>query len=162
LSSEASAGWSRDRYQRDDVGWISFGAFLILIAIIYLTTPNIVSEVRDFALDFKLVQLFPNIWWPVPSSNHPVLYNAAEMFCYAFGLVELGILGLRFAKRSPIRGKAEASSSVVFWLGAGYVLGMLSQGVLSWLSFLGALIILIGISIVVRSLILMFARRRPQ
>jgi hypothetical protein len=162
VSSEARAGWSRDYYQRDDVGWISFGAFLILIAVIYLTTPNIVGEVQDFILDLKLAQIFPNLSWPVPSSNHPVLYNAAQTFCYAFGLVELGILGLRFARRSPIRGKAQTSSSVVFWLGAGYVLGMLSQGLLSWLSFLGALVIVIGISIVARSLILMLSRRRPS
>lgn len=161
MSSEAPAGWSRGYYRRDDTGWISFGAFLILIAIIYLTTPNIVGEVWDFILDFKLVQVFPNFWWPVPSNSHPVLYAAAERFCYAFGLVELGILGLRFAKRSSIHGKAETFSSVVFWLGAGYVVGMLSQGAISWLSFLGALIIVVGVSIVARALILMFAPRHP-
>jgi len=161
MSSETPAVWSPD-YRRDEIGWISFGAFLIILAAIYLTTPNIIREVENFVLDFRLVQVFDNFWWPVPSSNHAVLYTAAQRFCYAFGLVELGILGLRFAKKASIHGKAGTLSSVVFWLGAGYVLGLLSQGGLSWLSFIGALIIVVGISIVVRALILMFAPRGPR
>jgi len=162
MSSEARAGWSPDYSRRDETGWISFGTFLILVAVIYLTTPNIVQEVENFILDFSLVQVFDNFWWPIPANSHPVLYTAAQRFCYAFGLVQLGILGLRFARKSSVHGKAETFSSVLFWLGAGYVLGMLSEGALSWLSFIGALIIVVGISIVARALVLMLAPRRPR
>lgn len=161
MSSEMPARSSRDTYRRDDAGWISFGAFLIIAAVIYLMTPNIGHEVRTFIRDFQLVQIFQNFWWFVPSTNHPVLYTAAERFCYAFGLVQIGVLGLRFAKGSSIHGKAETFSGVVFWLGAGYVLGLLSQGALTWLSFIAGLIIVIGISIVVRALVQIFAPRRP-
>lgn len=161
MSSDMPARWSRDTYRRDDAGWISFGAFLIIAAVIYLMTPNIGNEVRTFIRDFQLVQIFQNFWWFVPSTNHPVLYAAAERFCYAFGLVQIGVLGLRFAKGSSIHGKAETFSGVVFWLGAAYVLSLLSQGALTWLSFIAGLIIVIGISIVVRALVQIFAPRRP-
>lgn len=126
-----------------------------------MMTPNIGNEVRTFIRDFQLVQIFQNFWWFVPSTNHPVLYAAAERFCYAFGLVQIGVLGLRFAKGSSIHGKAETFSGVVFWLGAAYVLSLLSQGALTWLSFIAGLIIVIGISIVVRALVQIFAPRRP-
>jgi len=162
MSSETpSRRWWDDRH-RDDTGWISFGAFLIIIAIIYLRTPDLVQEVRAFASDFHLVEVFQNFWWYVPSTNHPVLYVAAEQFCYAFGLVHVAILGLKIARGSSTHGKAETFSSIVFWLGAGYVLGLLSQGVLSWLSFIAGLIILIGISIVSRALVLVLAPRHSS
>ena len=160
MSSETPVRRWRDTYRRDDTGWISFGAFLIIVAVIYLTTPNLSHEINAFMRDFQMVEVFQNFWWFVPATNHPVLYGAVERFCYVFGVVQIGILGLRFATRSSIYGKAGTFSSVVFWLGAGYVAGLLSQGVLSWLSFIAALIILIGISIVVRSLVLTFAPRR--
>ena len=148
-------------YHREDTGWISFGAFLIIIAVIYLKTPGLLSEAKAFVADFRLVELFQNFWWFVPSSNHPVIYYAAEQFCYAFGLVQILVLGLDFARRSSTHRKAVTSSSIVFWLGAGYILSLLSQGVLTWLSFIAGLVILVGISIVARALVLVFARHPP-
>jgi hypothetical protein len=160
MGADAHGPWWRDADRGDETGWISFGAFLIIVAFIYLTTPNIVREVEAFMRDFQLAEVFQNFWWFVPSSNHPVLYKAAEQFCYAFGVVQVGILGLRFAKRSSVHGKAETLSGIVFWLGAGYVFSLLSQGTLSWLPFIACLIILIGVSIIVRALVLIAAHRR--
>jgi hypothetical protein len=161
MGSETPRRQSQNEYHRDDTGWISFGAFLIIVAVIYLRTPGLLSEAKAFMSDFRLVELFQNFWWFVPSSNHPVLYNAAEQFSYAFGLVQILVLGLEFARRSSTHRKAETFSSIVFWLGAGYILGLLSQGVLIWLSLIAGLIILVGISIVARALVLVFARHTP-
>jgi hypothetical protein len=159
LGTPSRQSWNG--HHREDTGWISFGAFLIIIAVIYLKTPGLLSEAKAFVTDFRLVELFQNFRWFVPSSNHPVLYNAAEQFCYAFGLVQILVLGLDFARRSSTHRKAETFSSIVFWLGAGYILSLLSQGVLTWLSFIAGLVILVGISIVARALVLVFARRPP-
>jgi len=152
---------SWDGYRRDDTGWISFGAFLIIIAVIYLRTPNLIQEVEAFIRDFRLVQVFQNFWWPVPSTGHPVLYTAVEQFSYAFGIVHIIILGLKFARRSSTHAKAHTFSDIIFWLGAGYIFSLLAQGVLSWLTFIASLIILIGVSIVARALVLVFAPRHP-
>jgi hypothetical protein len=154
----ASGRRSLDDSRGDEIGWISFGAFLIILGAIYLRTPNLIHEVRLFFSDFRLVEVFKNFWWFAPSTGHPVLYTAAGQFCYAFGLVQLGILGLRFAKGSSMHGRAETLSSAVFWLGAGFLLSQLSQGILSWLSFIAALVVLIGVSIIVSAVVLVFAR----
>lgn len=161
MSSGTPSRQSWNEYHREDTGWISFGAFLIIIAVIYLKTPGLLSEAKAFVTDFRLVELFQNFWWFAPSSNHPVLYNAAEQFCYAFGLVQILVLGFEFARRSSTHRKAETFSSIVFWLGAGYILSQLSQGVLTWLSFIAGLVILVGISIVARALVLILARHPP-
>ena len=42
-------------------------------------------------------------------------------------------------------------------MGAGYVFGILSTGTLAWVSFLGALVVLVGVSIVVRATVLLVA-----
>jgi len=148
------------RYREDDhAGGISFGIFLILIAAFYIANPNLLSEVTQFIRDFKLVPISGNFSWLEPSGDHPVLYNAAAEFCYIFGLVQVGVLALMFAWRSSIRGKARIFSDVIFWLSAGYAFGMLSSAKLAWISFVGALIILLGLSIVIRSSILLFAIR---
>jgi hypothetical protein len=130
--------------------------------VFYLTNPNLLREAETFIRDFRLVQISQNFWWLEPSTNHPVLYSAAAQFCYVFALVHVAILFLRFAKASSTRGKAKTFSDVIFWLGAGYVFGILSTGTLAWLSFLGATIVLLGISIVVRSTILLFAFRHQS
>jgi hypothetical protein len=157
MSSGTPSRQSWNEYRRDDTSWISFGAFLIIIAVIYLRTPGLLSEVKAFVSDFRLVELFQNFRWFVPSNNHPVLYIAAEQFCYAFGIVQILVLALEFARGSSTHGKARTFSSIVFWLGAGYILGLLSQGALTWLSFIAGLIILVGVSIVARALVLVFA-----
>lgn len=151
------------RHRQDDyAGAISFGAFLILLAVFYLTIPNLLGEGRAFIRDFNLVQISENFWWLEPSTNHPVLYNAAAQFCCLFGLVQVVVLALLFAKKSSVRRKARTFSDIIFWLGAGYVFGILSNGTLAWSPFLGALIVLAGASIVARSTILLFAFRHPS
>lgn len=148
------------RRRRDDfAGAISFGAFLILLAVSYLANPNIFSEVEAFVRDFKPVQITQNFWWLAPSSNHPVLYNAASQFCYIFGLIQIAVLVLLLVKTSSARQKTRTFSDILFWLGAGYLFGNLSSGTFPWISFIGALIILIGICIVVRSTILLVVFR---
>ncbi|HXZ98387.1 MAG TPA: hypothetical protein VED24_03370 [Candidatus Acidoferrum sp.] len=159
MGSETRDRRSWDEYRHDETGLISFGAFLIIIAVIYLRTPGLLSEIRAFVNDFQLVEVYQGFRWFVPSTNHPVLYAAAEQFCYAFGLVQILVLGLKFARRSSTYGKARTVSGIVFWLGAGYILSLLTQGALSWLSFIAGLIILVGVSIVARAVVLVFAPR---
>lgn len=130
---------------------------MIIVAVIYLRTPTLVQEVKAFVSDFHLEKVFENFWWYVPSTGHPGLYVAAEQFCYAFGVVQIAILGLKFVKGSSTHGKAETFSSIVFWLGAGYLLGLLSQGALLWVPFIAGLVVLVGISIVARALVLILA-----
>jgi len=126
----------------------------------YMTNPSLLGEASAFIRDFKPIEISQNFWWLEPSSNHPILYSAAEQFCYLFGFVQVAILGLELARRSSIREKARTFSDIIFWLGAGYVFGMLSSGALAWIPFLGVLIVLVGISIVARSTVLLIAFRR--
>ncbi len=151
------------RHRHDDLTeGIAFGAFLILIALIYLTTPSLLSEVESFLHDIKPVQITQNFWLLEPSTNHPVLYNAVQQFCYLFGVVQVIILAVKFAKKDSVRQKARTFSDIIFWVGAGYVFGTLSDGALVWVPFIGALVVLVGLSILVRSTILLVDSTRHR
>jgi hypothetical protein len=151
---------TRRERRNDPAEGVASGAFLILVAVFYLTNPNLLAEARAFVYDFKLVEISQNFWWFAPSTNHPVLYSAAAQFCYVFAIVQVAVLVLSFLRKSSLRGKAKTASDIIFWLGVGYAFGYLASGELLWLSFLGALIIFLGVAIVVRSAILMFAARQ--
>jgi predicted ferric reductase len=139
--------------RRDILGLVSFGFFLISIGVVFLTSPNLISEISVFFRDFQLKELWPNVFLPAPTSNHPVLYGAIETFCYIFGIFQVGMLILRFAYRSSASKRAGTASNIVFWLGAGYLLGILKDQTIGWFSFIAGLIILIGICVIIRSII---------
>ena len=158
----------RERSERgpekwDRLGFVSLGFFLILVGTIYLITPNIYDEFVAFFKDFKLKEVAPNMFFPSPASNHPVVYEAVMKFCFGFGLFQIMILGLRFVLRDTLSRKAETLSGIIFWLGAGFLLNMLLVKNIDWFAFLGGLIIFVGLSLVVRSLVvLLFGVTRKE
>ena len=136
----------------DRLGFVSFGFFLIIVGVIFLITPNLHEEAVAFFQDFKLEEVYPNVYFPAPASSHPIIYRAAMRFCIAYALFQIAILALKFVLRDSLDSKAETLSGIVFWLGAGYLLNMLSVETINWFPFLGGLIIFAGLSLVVRSL----------
>lgn len=94
---------------------------------------------------------------------HSVVYLAVEQFSYVWGLFQLVILALRFVARSPLGKKAETVSDIVFWLGAGFLtrtfllettrMSFISE-MTRWFVFWSGIIMLIGVSLIIRAIIL--------
>ncbi len=150
--------------ESDMLGLASFGFFLVLVGVIFAITPNLVDKIGEFFGSFELVEVYPNVNFPAPTSSHPVLYTAVAQFCVAYGLFHLPVLILRVYLGDYLSRKAGALSGIVFWLGAGYFLLILSAGNIGWFAFLSGLIIFAGLSLVVRSLVILLfgvVRRTP-
>jgi hypothetical protein len=146
----------RQREKQDILGLASFGFFLVLVGVIWIVTPNLLKEVREFSKDFKVEkEVFPKVFLPAPQSPHPVVYMAIARFCFVFGLFQIFILALRFVFREPVNKIAGTFSGMIFWLGAGFVANMLSTETIEWFAFLGWIIVLIGFSLVIRSLVVL-------
>ena len=149
---------ARKRERRDFFGLVEFGFFLILIGAIFLITPNTFNKVKSFFNDFNATtEISPGISLPTPVNNHPGIYSAVMYFCLAFGMFEIVILILRFAQKSPLRKKAGTLGSIVFLLGAGIFASALVKDGRFWL-FVFELIVLVGLSIIVRSIVTIFSR----
>ena len=149
---------SAEKSEKTDIlGIITFGIFLIIVSIIYTMTPNLLDSIREFFFDLEPQQLVSNIYIPTPKSDHPVLYTALYQFCSAFAVLHIPILAGRFILKESVNRKAETASSIFFWFGAARMFNLLISTDISWITFLGYLISLIGVSIVIRCLIILIA-----
>jgi len=148
----------RQHEKRDILGLVSFGFFLLLIGVIWIITPNLHQKIIDFFNDFKRTEeIFPNVFLPAPEhlERHTEVYTALARFCFAFGLFQIVILVLRFFFREPLSRMAGTFSGIVFWLGVGFISSLLADGEIGWFGFLGWVIVFIGLSLVVRSLLVL-------
>jgi len=157
--NESSKGFLR-RYREGLFSAISAGFFFILVGAIFITTPNLFDKTIDFFRDFDIVHV-PNmeILLPAPASprTHLVVYSAATLFSFVWGLIQLVILALRFVARSPLSKKAETVSDLVFWLGASFLIRTFlneTTTATTWFVFWAGVMMLIGVSLIIRAIIL--------
>jgi len=160
--------WFSGRYREGLISGISAGFFLLLIGAIFVTTPNLFTKILDFFQDKWSLLPVPNfggLRLPGPANPliHSVLYGAVELFCYIWGLFQVGILVLRFVVSSSWRKKAETVSNIVFWLGTGFLIRTfliettvlpLLAFVTRWFVFWSGIIMLIGATLIIRAIIL--------
>jgi len=165
--SKSFEGFSR-RHGEGLISAVSAGVFFILVGAIFLTTPNLFNNIIDFFSDFDLVGVphLGNVYLPAPvnpfSLTNRAVYTAVEQFSYVWGLLQLVILALRFVARSPVNKDAETVSNIVFWVGTGYLTRTflietirlpLLTGMTRWFAFWAAIIMLIGVSLIIRGII---------
>lgn len=149
---------------------VSAGVFFVLIGAIFVYSfavldVNLFSEIVAFAQGFGLVSVpnTPIVRFPAPRfpSAHLPIYVAAGQFSLFWGIYQVAILAVRFVARSPVTRKAETASNVIYWFGASYLLSLfLTETVTrsAWFEFWAAILILVGVSLVVRAIILAVAR----
>lgn len=140
---------------------ISVGFFFVLVGAIFVTTPNLFDKILVFFRDFNLVPVPNQPGWLLPApafpSAHSAVYLAVEQFSFALGLFQIAILALRFVARSPLSKKAETVSNLVFWLGTGFLTRTFlneTTTATTWFVFWAGVIMLIGVSLIIRAIIL--------
>jgi len=156
------------KYRESLIGAVSAGFFLILLGALFVLTPPLFGATIDFLEDFGSVTVphtTISLFAPMNLRDHGMVYTAVEQFCFAFGVFHIVILALRFAARSSTSKKADTVGNLIFWIGTGYLVRtlllerMLSQLNLhevqtSWFVFWAALITLVGVTLIVRAVIL--------
>lgn len=163
----ASPRFIRPRVREGLITAVSFGFFFLLVGAIFVITPSLFDKVQAFFNNFTTTEAIPHlpdVFVPVPASPaaHTVVYTAAWQFSIVWSIFQIMILAFRFVVGSPLRKKAETAGNVVFWLGATYLIGTLltstlltgSRALENWFVFWAAIIMLIGLSIIVRAIIL--------
>ena len=148
---------------------VAVGGFLIILGVVFGLTPGVAQKAGDFVRDFT-IQGFPfasgTIILPVPAqpAAHMDFYNAVLTFELGIGGLQLAILALRMILNSRIRKIAETSGNLVFWFGAALATSAyLMLGTLDgWFTYWAAIIIVFGVSLIVRGLIqfLVWLRRK--
>jgi hypothetical protein len=146
---------------------LAIGGFFIILGSVFAFSPSIVSNTNAFFSDLTTVT-FPfgnpgstmSLLAPGHPAEHQVFYTAVMNFLIGVGVLQIVILALRLVVKSPIRRIAETVGNLVFWLGAAVIANVfLLAGTLNgWFQFWSALIVLIGVSLVVRFLVYLAKR----
>ena len=150
----------RHRHGESAINAISAGCFFILIGAIFATTPTIVDGVSAFFRDFDILKVpHTEIYLPAPKSpsTHTIVYSAALQFSLVWGIFQIAVLLLRFFMHSKLSKKAETASNIVYWFGSYYlIMTFLNETttLTTWFAYWAAIIILLGITLIVRAFIL--------
>jgi len=156
---------------------VSAGFFLVLIGVLFVIKPNLYADTVTFFNNFNATSAVPNtqIQLPAPGVNSTAreanlaVYSAAQQFCLAWGIFLIALLVMRFAFDSTWRRKARNISDIVFWLGAVYLIQTwlidptnslpYPTNAQPWFEFWSMIIVLIGVSLIVRAICLAAYRR---
>ena len=139
---------------------VAVGGFLIILGVVFGLTPGVAQKTWDFLIDFT-IQGFPfasgTIILPAPAhpAAHMDFYNAVLTFNLGIGGLQLAILAARIILHSSLSRIAETTGNIVFWFGAALATNAyLMLGTLDgWFTFWAAIIIVFGVSLIVRGLI---------
>jgi hypothetical protein len=168
---ELTEGTSNSRWFVEALaGVVSAGGFFIIIGIVYTANQNLWHNIVKFGNDFTNVTVpHTNIILPAPltPAAHTAVYSAAYQFALAIGILQIMVLIIRLAFNSRVRQTAETVGSLIFWFATAYALyglaGMSialsqSQQLTLWFQFWAVIIMLIGISLIVRGAVIATAR----
>jgi hypothetical protein len=166
---DQSHGGFSQRHRESYLSAISVGLFLLLIGVFFVATPNLYDKTGEFFTGFNVTTPVTSSQWnitlpaPMHPETHSVVYLAVEQFSFAWGIFLVSLLALRLVLRSPLRKKAENVSDIVSWLGAGYLVSIYlneTTKTTTWFTFWAAIIVLIGVSLIVRAVVLAVFRPR--
>jgi hypothetical protein len=161
--------WRLPRRHREGlVSAVSVGFFFILAGTILLSTPNVIDRVTEFFRDFTTIQVpgMSSVYLPAPSNptSHPGIYSAVALFCLVWGIFLIAMLVLRLAVHSPLNKKSDNAGDIAFWLGSYYLVSTMlidrSIAYETWFGFWAGIVVLGGISLIIRAIVLATARVR--
>jgi hypothetical protein len=139
--------------------------FIILAAVYYINLPtSLFNGIINFFSSVTLAQV-PGVSFSLPApiipAAHIALYVAVFQFTLGLGILEIGVLAFRIHLRSPVARKAETVGNIVFWLGASFlIIAYLVRITImtEWFVFWAGIILLGGISLLVRAFVLLAKR----
>ena len=145
---------------------ISVGAVFILIGIAFVTTPDLWGKIVNFVNNFNVTQVSNTAIYLLAPKNpaaHTGLYTAVAQFALGLGILQILLLALRLTMRSRIRRIAQTVGSIVFWFGNYYLITTALNAPITqetWFVFWAEIIILLGVSMIVRAPILFAGRHK--
>ena len=140
--------------------------FFIVLGLVILNTPDILHISNAFFKDLTPTS-YPlggssNINLPAPANPAAQVgfFTAVMDFMIGIGILQIIILPIRLWVKSPVRRIGETVGNLIFWLGGAFMADIfLLAGTLNgWFSFWTGLILLVGISLIVRFTIHFAAR----
>ncbi|MCW4018220.1 MAG: hypothetical protein NWF00_06035 [Candidatus Bathyarchaeota archaeon] len=141
---------------------VSIGGFLIVLGLVFALNPNLLGQIGDFfgnltTRGFPTGSSGSQIALPAPANpaTHLDLYHALIQFDIGIGVLQVLIIGLRLMFHSRLGKISETVGNLIFWFGAAVLTNIfLLTGTLEgWFQYWAALLVIVGVTVVVRGLI---------
>ena len=136
-------------------GAISAGFFLLLVGVLFVTTPNLFGAIVDFFQDFSIVHV-PNtdvmFIGPDFPRLHLTVYEASLQFSIAMTAFQVVILALRFFIPSTWSKRSETFGNLVYWAIAAFLIQTYLVESTQWFVFWSAILIGVGVSLIARAI----------
>ena len=141
---------------------LSVGGFFIILGLVFVLTPGTWHAADAFFRDLKIVNVsadshIANLNVPAPANPamHADFYSAVFNFCVGIGILQLAVLALRVIFRSSARRISNSVGDLIFWFGAAFSVNtfLLAGTLKGFWQFWAALLMIIGISLIVRGII---------
>jgi hypothetical protein len=138
---------------------IAVGGFFILLGVVLLS-PGFFDNASAFFDDFT-TRTYPvysgSLVLPYPAhpADHTAFFTSLLEFAAGIALLQIIILPMRLAFKSPLRRISETVGNLVYWVGAvivGYVY-LLAGTVDAYFTFWAYLIVLVGVGLIARGLV---------
>ena len=150
---------------------LSVGGFFIILGLVFVLTPGTWHAADTFFRDLKIVNVSTNsnmaslnVPAPANPAMHADFYSAIFNFCVGIGILQIAVLALRLIFRSHIRRISNSVGDLIFWFGAAFSVNtfLLAGTLKGFWQFWAALLMILGVSIIVRGIIYLVAWRARQ
>jgi hypothetical protein len=135
----------------DILGGVTAGLIIILIAILFVITPNLLGNLLIFITDFAWQEVYPGFIWWAPQNPHPAVYNTLFIFFLGTLAINIIVLILRVIFRDSYRRQIESIGGIIVSAGVSWAAYNLILNN-NFTAFAGWTIVFIGISIIISSL----------
>jgi hypothetical protein len=161
LGEKSSINKPEPWYGEGLISALSVGAILVLIGVVFVTNSNLWENIVNFFKNIDTIRVSgTSLFLPAPTipSAHEGLYTALEQFELGVGVLQVLILAARLLVHSRIRRIAETVGNLIFWFGASYLTVTYLNSTTTqekWFLFWAAIVMLFGVSLIVRAVVLM-------
>ena len=133
---------------------ISFGFFLLLLGILFVSTPDLFDKISNFFGDLGIEEVSNSaVFLPAPEHprSHLDLYNVMGTVSIAGVVFQAIMLALRFVISSSWAKRAETMGNFVYWIGVVFLVQWFLIDSTQWFVFWSCIIMAAGVSLLARA-----------
>ena len=142
---------------------ISVGFFIILLGVLFVSTPDLFGNISDFIGDFEFSQVSDTVVvlpQPANALAHLELYNVMGMVSIAAVVFQVIMIVLRFVMSSSWSKRAETVGNLVYWIGVAFLVQFFLIDTTQWFVFWSTILMAAGVSFIVRGGVMVLSKNR--
>ncbi len=140
---------------------ISFGFFVLLLGILFVSTPDLFGNISNFIGDFEFTQVSNTVVVlprPANARAHLELYNVMGVVSIAAVVFQAIMIVLRFVMPSSWGKRSETVGNLVYWIGVAFLVQLFLIDTTQWFVFWSTIIMAAGVSLIARAGVMAFSK----